>query len=92
MVVVDELVLHLDKIKLSRVELNENDKNEFHNEKMLLQPTTFKLTVKRNLSSSWYSKIPDIDMSGRMKAIKVISIDLLFYNFHSLLTAVEYLS
>lgn len=69
-VIVDELTMVLENLKLSRVKLTPHMK-EISNEKMLLQPTSFNLIVKRNLSS-WYEKIPDIEMSGRLKAITLI--------------------
>lgn len=28
--------------------------------------------MKRNLSTSWYTSIPDIDMSGRLKKIELL--------------------
>lgn len=69
-VIVDELTLVLENLKLSRVKLTPHMK-DISNEKMLLQPTSFNLIVRRNLSS-WYEKIPDIEMSGRLKAITLI--------------------
>lgn len=37
-----------------------------------MQPVSFSLLIKRNLSSAWYSQIPDIDMSGRLKKINLL--------------------
>lgn len=42
------------------------------NEVLLLQPVTFSLQIKRNLSTAWYHEIPDIEMSGRLKRIDVL--------------------
>lgn len=42
------------------------------NEVRLLQPVSFILQIKRNLSTSWYHEIPDIEMSGRLKSINVL--------------------
>ena len=55
----------------SRVKL---DKETFtaENEVLLLQPVTFTLLLKRNLSVSWFTEIPDIDMFGRLNKINML--------------------
>ncbi|CAH2071109.1 unnamed protein product, partial [Iphiclides podalirius] len=68
-VTVDELMLELEDMKLSCVELKENYQDVAH-ERKLLRPTSFKLFVKRNLSQ-WYETLPDLDISGRMKTIAI---------------------
>ena len=42
------------------------------NEVLLLQPVSFTLLLKRNLSTSWFRSVPDIDMSGRMNKINLL--------------------
>ncbi|XP_058986884.1 intermembrane lipid transfer protein Vps13 [Musca domestica] len=37
----------------------------------ILDPTSFTLVVKRNLSFSWYKKQPEIDISGRLRSIEL---------------------
>lgn len=37
----------------------------------ILDPTSFTLTVKRNLSFSWYKNLPEIDISGRLRCIDI---------------------
>lgn len=39
---------------------------------LLLQPVSFILQIKRNLSAAWYRAIPDVEMSGRLKRIDVL--------------------
>lgn len=68
--VVDEMKLTLTDFKLSRVTVN--NRNEIVKELTLLTPLTFKLTIKRNLSSSWYKAIPDIDIMGRIFSINLL--------------------
>ncbi|KAM3967394.1 vacuolar protein sorting 13C isoform 2-T2 [Aphomia sociella] len=68
-VTVDELTLELEDMKMSCVQLNE-DKHDIGQERKLLRPTSFKLLVKRSLSS-WYETLPDLDVSGRMKTIAI---------------------
>lgn len=41
------------------------------NERILLQPISFTLSVIRNLSSSWYNESPDLDLSGKINSISV---------------------
>ncbi|XP_047510768.1 vacuolar protein sorting-associated protein 13 isoform X2 [Pieris napi] len=68
-VTVDELTLELEEVKVSCVQLSENSSDVSH-ERKLLRPTSFKLLVKRSLSS-WYEPLPDLDVSGRMKTIAI---------------------
>nr|XP_026496694.1 vacuolar protein sorting-associated protein 13 isoform X1 [Vanessa tameamea] len=68
-VTVDELMLDLEDMKVSCVMLKE-DYQEILYERKLLRPTSFKLFVKRSLSS-WYEALPDLDISGRMKTIAI---------------------
>ncbi|XP_055612800.1 intermembrane lipid transfer protein Vps13-like, partial [Uranotaenia lowii] len=37
----------------------------------VLSPTSFTLVIKRNLSSGWYRERPDLDISGRLKAVEL---------------------
>lgn len=43
----------------------------FKSEVNILDPTSFTLIVKRNLTFSWYKNLPEIDISGRLKCIDV---------------------
>lgn len=42
---------------------------------LLLQPITFSLIVKRNLSSAWYTDHPDFDIVAKFDSIKVCIIE-----------------
>lgn len=68
--VIDEMRLNLTDMKLSRVKLDKS--GEIDKELTLLVPLTFKLTIKRNLSTSWYRAVPDIDITGRIFSITVL--------------------
>lgn len=68
--VVDNLNIALTDLKISRIHLNE--KHEKINECYLLEPLTFMLDLKRNLSAGWYNAIPDIEVSGKIQTIKVV--------------------
>ncbi|XP_013138688.1 PREDICTED: vacuolar protein sorting-associated protein 13C [Papilio polytes] len=68
-VTVDELMLELEDMKLSCVELRAEQLDVLH-ERKLLRPTSFKLFVKRSLSQ-WYDTLPDLDISGRMNTIAI---------------------
>lgn len=67
-VTVDELTLELEDMKVSCVQLK--DDKDISQERKLLRPTSFKLLVKRSLSS-WYESLPDLDVSGRMRTIAI---------------------
>lgn len=68
---VDEMKIELQNLKLSRVRLN-MEKFISENEVLLLEPVTFTLLMKRNLSTAWFTAIPDIDMSGRLNKINLL--------------------
>ncbi|XP_053604237.1 intermembrane lipid transfer protein Vps13 isoform X1 [Plodia interpunctella] len=67
-VTIDELTLDLEDMKVSCVRLVDEDTIGL--ERKLLRPTSFRLMVKRSLSS-WYESLPDLDVSGRMKTIAI---------------------
>ncbi|KAI4489144.1 hypothetical protein M0804_004642 [Polistes exclamans] len=69
--IVDEMKIELQNLKLSRIRLN---KIEFtiENEVLLLEPVSFTLLMKRNLSTAWFTSIPDIDMYGRLNKINML--------------------
>lgn len=69
--VVDEMKIELQNLKLSRVRLNIKQFTS-ENEVLLLEPVTFMLLMKRNLSTAWFTSIPDIDMSGRLNKINLL--------------------
>ncbi|XP_029176856.1 vacuolar protein sorting-associated protein 13 isoform X2 [Nylanderia fulva] len=69
--IVDEMKIELQNLKLSRVRLN-TEKFISENEVLLLEPVTFTLLIKRNLSTAWFTTIPDIDMSGRLNKINLL--------------------
>lgn len=69
--IVEEMKIELQNLKLSRVRLN-TEKFISENEVLLLEPVTFTLLMKRNLSTAWFTAIPDIDMSGRLNKINLL--------------------
>lgn len=54
-----------------RVKLNDGSIKHFVFDCLLLQPITFSLIVKRNLSSGWYTDHPDFDVVAKFDSIKV---------------------
>ncbi|KAI5632188.1 repeating coiled region of VPS13 domain-containing protein [Phthorimaea operculella] len=68
MVTVDELTLELEEMKVSCA--NIHPEGSLVNERELLKPTTFKLLVKRSLST-WHHALPDLDVSGRIQTITI---------------------
>jgi len=69
--IVDNMKIDLQNVKLSRVRL---DVMKFitQNEVLLLEPVTFLLIMKRNLSTAWFTSIPDIDISGNINKINLL--------------------
>ncbi|XP_075230691.1 vacuolar protein sorting 13C isoform X2 [Lycorma delicatula] len=68
--VLDHIQLTLDNVKISRIVIDA--KENFEVEKPLLQPISFKLLVQRNLSTSWFTDVPDLDIGGRFDTIHII--------------------
>ncbi|KAJ2952086.1 hypothetical protein O0L34_g4356 [Tuta absoluta] len=67
-VTVDELTLELEEMKVSCANI-EHDRSLI-GERELLRPTSFKLLVKRSLST-WHHALPDLDVSGRIQTITI---------------------
>lgn len=63
-------------------------KNEcFEREIQLLKPVSLDLEIQRNLSSSWYHKIPDIEIGVHLKPMSVSTAEegifvLIFFYIH----------
>lgn len=67
----DEMKLELKDMKISKVEINEDSSVELRDAVNILNPTTFALIIKRNLSAGWYKETAELDISGRLKSIVV---------------------
>ncbi|XP_069482006.1 intermembrane lipid transfer protein VPS13A isoform X2 [Ambystoma mexicanum] len=67
--VIDSMTVKLSELKLYRTTF---DKGSFQNEIEILQPLNLEVTVERNLAAAWYSEIPDIKISGRLKPMNLI--------------------
>ncbi|XP_058466266.1 intermembrane lipid transfer protein Vps13 isoform X2 [Malaya genurostris] len=85
--VIDDMKIELKDMKLSKVDVcpsedhNTSHLSRFGSDDMIygivpdqsavLSPTSFTLIMRRNLSSSWYREQPDMDISGRLKAVEL---------------------
>ncbi|KHJ44017.1 hypothetical protein D918_05710 [Trichuris suis] len=69
-VVLDKMLLNLDDIKLSRVFLGK-DSWTLGDERELLRPITFTISVVRNLSFDFYHTVPRIAVEGKLPEIEV---------------------
>uniref|UniRef100_A0A182T1I9 VPS13_mid_rpt domain-containing protein n=1 Tax=Anopheles maculatus TaxID=74869 RepID=A0A182T1I9_9DIPT len=84
--VIDEMKIELKDMKLAKVEVShvESSAESFSrygsedvsyglvpDQGAVLSPTSFTLIMKRNLSSGWYRDHPDMDISGRLKAVEL---------------------
>lgn len=65
--------LELKDMQMSKgVVIQKSDGNDdLKHDENILNPTSFALIIKRNLSSAWYKEIPELDISGRLKSIVV---------------------
>ncbi|KAJ8937448.1 hypothetical protein NQ314_011837 [Rhamnusium bicolor] len=68
--VVDDLKVSLTDLKIARIKLDSSYK--IIRECLLVEPINLEIALKRNLSSSWYTAIPDIDISGKIKTIELL--------------------
>lgn len=46
-------------------------RNVISAECLLIEPVTISLSICRNLAAAWYHEVPDIDISGKLKAVVV---------------------
>lgn len=64
--------LELKDMQISKGEVIQGkDGDDLKHDDNILNPTSFALIIKRNLSSGWYKEIPELDISGRLKSIVV---------------------
>lgn len=75
--------LELKDMQISKGEvIQKSDGNDdLKHDDNILNPTSFALIIKRNLSSAWYKEIPELDISGRLKSIVVSVQRLTFHIF-----------
>lgn len=64
--------MKISKVEVCRTSEFESDVSYgLRYDENILNPTSFALILKRNLSSGWYKEIPELDISGRLKSIIV---------------------
>lgn len=80
--------LELKDMKISKVEVCKRDDTSetdatdgLRYDENILDPTSFALIIKRNLSSGWYKELPELDISGRLKSIVVCFMFHGFFRF-----------
>ncbi|XP_077994048.1 intermembrane lipid transfer protein VPS13A-like isoform X3 [Glandiceps talaboti] len=66
--IVDAMNIKLSSVKLSRA-LMEHDK--IKSETLVLEPVDIMVDITRNLAASWYHKIPNVEITGKLPALKV---------------------
>uniref|UniRef100_A0AAY4BPN8 Vacuolar protein sorting 13 homolog A n=1 Tax=Denticeps clupeoides TaxID=299321 RepID=A0AAY4BPN8_9TELE len=66
--VTDNMTVGLSDLKMYRTTF---DGDKFQNDMQLLKPVNMDLSVKRNLSASWYHSVPDIEIIGHLKPMNV---------------------
>ncbi|CAB1338810.1 unnamed protein product, partial [Coregonus sp. 'balchen'] len=68
-VVLDTMDVKLTRLKLSRTTLKQGSPQP---DIEILQPINLELLVKRNLASSWYNKIPGVEVQGMLKSMNMV--------------------
>ncbi|XP_072019770.1 intermembrane lipid transfer protein VPS13A-like [Amphiura filiformis] len=66
--ILDTMKITLEKLQLCRA-IIENEKTKC--EVNILQPMSLRIGVCRNLAAAWYHKVPAVDVSGKLEAIKL---------------------
>uniref|UniRef100_A0A8B9SDI8 Vacuolar protein sorting-associated protein 13A n=1 Tax=Apteryx owenii TaxID=8824 RepID=A0A8B9SDI8_APTOW len=66
--VIDSMTVKLSELKLYR---SYYESGSLQTEVQLLQPLNLEVIVERNLAAAWYSEVPDIEISGRLKPMNV---------------------
>ncbi|XP_017837309.1 vacuolar protein sorting-associated protein 13 isoform X2 [Drosophila busckii] len=95
MAVMDEIKLQLKDAKLTKVTILTDDETSSFVDEVdaaigvksslnMMEPMSFTLSVKRNLSSTWYRDVPELDLSGRLKSIELT----LFANDYALVMSI----
>ncbi|XP_039244729.1 vacuolar protein sorting-associated protein 13A isoform X2 [Pipra filicauda] len=67
--VIDSMTVKLSELKLYR---SCYEQGSLQTEVQLLQPINLEVAVERNLAAAWYNEVPDIEISGRLKAMNLI--------------------
>lgn len=78
----DMKIAKVDLLQSSAVKCDEVDAC-LENVVNILNPTTFALIIKRNLSAGWYKELPELDVSGRLKSIVI---NLMATDYHLLMS------
>ncbi|XP_067251586.1 vacuolar protein sorting-associated protein 13A isoform X2 [Chanodichthys erythropterus] len=67
--VMDIMAVGLSDLKMFRTTFSDG---QFKSEIQLLKPVNMDLSIKRNLSASWYHSIPDIQINAHLKPMSLI--------------------
>uniref|UniRef100_A0A146KJR5 Vacuolar protein sorting-associated protein 13A n=1 Tax=Lygus hesperus TaxID=30085 RepID=A0A146KJR5_LYGHE len=67
----DRIKLNLDQMTLTKASINEDFSVDERAVSEIIERVSFKLTVQRNLSSGWYTDIPDLELLCEIPAIRI---------------------
>ncbi|KAJ8380883.1 hypothetical protein SKAU_G00016610 [Synaphobranchus kaupii] len=67
--IIDVMQVGLSDLKMYRTTF---EGGRFQTEIQLLKPVSLDLSIKRNLSASWYHSIPDIEITARLKPMSMV--------------------
>lgn len=69
--VLDRLNVDLRNLKLIQVMFDPEDVTKELSSHAIIEPISFMLSLQRNLSCGWFLDIPDIEIGGKLQAIKI---------------------
>ncbi|KAF6206535.1 hypothetical protein GE061_017769 [Apolygus lucorum] len=67
----DRIKLNLDQMTLKKATIKEDFTPDERKVSEIIERVSFKLTVQRNLSSGWYTEIPDLELLCEIPAIRI---------------------
>uniref|UniRef100_A0A8C2GG89 Vacuolar protein sorting 13 homolog A n=1 Tax=Cyprinus carpio TaxID=7962 RepID=A0A8C2GG89_CYPCA len=70
--VMDIMAVGLSDLKMYRLVQTTFTDGQFRSEIQLLKPVNMDLSIKRNLSATWYHSIPDIQINAHLKPMSLI--------------------
>ncbi|XP_062132408.1 intermembrane lipid transfer protein Vps13 isoform X1 [Drosophila sulfurigaster albostrigata] len=81
--VIDEIKLQLNDVKVTKVIILDSDtpiEEDYddvdaafglRSSQVMMNPMSFTLSVTRNLSSTWYKDVPELNLSGHLKSVEL---------------------
>ncbi|KAH8307603.1 hypothetical protein KR044_004766 [Drosophila immigrans] len=78
--VIDEIKMQLNEVKITKVTILDETTTSLdevdaafglRSSMVMMKPMSFTLSVTRNLSSTWYRDVPELNLSGHLKSVEL---------------------